>query len=562
MKRKKSFRTKIIVAFIASILTAIIAMDAVGVYMLYEVTIKDAKDVVQSIGEGNVEHINGILRDVSHSVEVLYVDALHTIGSNPERLEDEEFRQEFREDISDMMYDVVRTTDGAVGVYLLYDQYDSYSNDYIYYKKVGNDYEPDTSMHPISDYSTSDYEHVGWYYDTIAAGEATWISPYFKESVNETVFSYTIPIYVNHIFVGIVGMDISISFLQDIVSQISAYDTGYGFLLTSHNDVIYHPDYNMGDKFADLSASTREQITSLNSNKYVMNTDILEASGKRKWVTYRTLENGMILGLSVFEEEIVAPVMVLFQRTIMITILVLLITAIIVIQTTFVIVRPLNELAQVAVRLGKGDMDVEIPRYGTDEFGKLSDAFRTMRNKIKESFDYMSGLAYTDLMTGTNNKGAFERDSMGLTSNCQKNREIFAVIAIDANDLKSINDRYGHAEGDELIKAIGFCLMGVFGKRNTYRVGGDEFSVLLRENNSLRIEEDIRSFRLALKLYFTDHPGLLHEPVSVAVGYALFDPDANEDFATVYQSADASMYENKKEMKAQKKSNNDESNRE
>ena len=368
MKRKRSFRTKIITAFIVSNLMAIIAMDAMGIYMLYDVTEKDALEVVQSIGESNVEHLNGILRNVSHSVELIYVDALHAIGPDPERLEETEYRENFQKGISDMMLDVAKTTDGALAVYFVYDQYATYSNEYILYKRVGNSFQSDQPMKMVSDYDASNSEYAGWYYDTIAAGEATWIEPYFEENVEEMVFSYTIPVYVNHIFVGIIGMDISVSYLQDIVSQISAYDTGYGFLLTSNNDVIYHPYYEVGDKFADLSASTRQQITSLNSNKYVMNTDVLEAAGKRKWITYRTLDNDMIFGLSVFEEEIIAPVKVLFQRTIMITIVVILATIILVMQTTFVIVHPLNELAQVADRLGKGDMDVEIPHYGTESF--------------------------------------------------------------------------------------------------------------------------------------------------------------------------------------------------
>ena len=61
MKRKRSFRTKIITAFIVSNLMAIIAMDAMGIYMLYDVTEKDALEVVQSIGESNVEHLGMFL---------------------------------------------------------------------------------------------------------------------------------------------------------------------------------------------------------------------------------------------------------------------------------------------------------------------------------------------------------------------------------------------------------------------------------------------------------------------------------------------------------------------
>lgn len=548
MHRQRSFKSKIIISITVSLLIAIIAMDAVCMILLYDTTIADAEKVVESIEDTNVERVNATLRDVTHSVEVLYKDALYTLGNDYSVLEDESFRQEYNTGIADIMYDVVGTTEGAVGVYLVYDQYATYSEDYIYYKKVGNDFAK-SQMLEVSDFEASDFEHVGWYYSTISAGNATWIAPYYDENIGETVFSYTIPIYVNHVFVGLVGMDITVTYLQDIVSEMSAYETGYGFLLGTDNDIIYHPDYDMGEQFSELSESTKEQITSLNSNKYVTNTDILSIDGKNKWITYRTIENGMILGLSVFESEITAPVFVLFQRTLMITLVIILFTTVFVVQIIMAIARPLNELSAVAEKLGKGDMEVEISYYGTDEFGKLADAFRTMRNKLKESMDYMSGLAYSDIMTGTNNKGAFERDSMGITSNCQKSGEHFAVIVVDANDLKLINDRYGHAEGDELIKAVGFALMGVFGKRNTYRVGGDEFCVLLRENNSLRLEEDIRTFREALRVYQKEHMELFHKTITVAAGYSIFDPAKDLDFASVYQRADSCMYQDKKKMK-------------
>ena len=556
MKRKKSFKKRIIFSFVVSILVAIIAMDAVSIYQLYNVTIMDGREVVSNIGESNVEKVNAVFGDVTHSAEVIYKDAIYGLQENPAALEDDAYREEFGKRMYAIMQDVAESTEGTVAVYLVYDQYASYSDETLYLKKDGNKFKQ-SEMIKVSDYDSSDQEHVGWYYETIASGKPTWIQPYYDEMVSSMIYTYTIPIYVNHSFVGLVGMDVDINYLRDIISKISAYNSGYGFLLSSDYDVIYHPEYEMGEKFEDLSQTTREQITSLHPNQYVMNTDIVMVNGEKKWITYRTLINGMIFGISVYEKEIILPVGVLLQRTIMITAVVLLFTVAMVVQLTLKLFRPLNELAFVAEKLGKGDMEVEIANYETEEFIKLADAFKTMRNRIKESLDYMSGLAYSDLMTGVNNKGAFERDSLGITENCQKSGESFAVIVADINNLKEINDIYGHTEGDELIKGVAYSLMSIFGKRNTYRVGGDEFCVLLRESNSVRIEQDIASFRHALSVYQEEHKELFHRPIVVAVGYGIFKNEEGRDFKSVYERADSSMYENKKRLKeAANNSNN------
>lgn len=548
MKKHSSFRKKLITLCVLSLLMMAILLDGVSLYFMYKLSMEDAEQVIINIDESNVEKLNTTLDGIAHSASLLYAVVYRELGDDPTALEDDEFRADYCRKVDYMAYRVAEMTEEVSTVYVVFDQYATYYDDMIYYVRDGNNF-VSSKKDPISDYDASDFENVGWYYETIAAGKAGWIRPCYHSSLKDTIFSYTIPIYVDHVFVGIVGMDISVSFLQDIVSQMNAYETGYGVLLSPNYDIVYHPQYPDGLPYGEMDEKMQEMLSTLDSNQYVTNIHLMSGSFGRYWVANRTLTNGMILEMIVDVSEITEPMWVMFRREVVVTFVVLVATLIGVTQFIKGIIKPLNELSDSAIRLGKSDMDVQIKDYDMEEFSNLSQAFVFMRDKLKESFEYMSGLAYSDIMTGANNKGAFEKDSVGIANTCKKSGEQFAVIVIDVNNLKLVNDMYGHMEGDELIKVVAKKLMEVFGKRNTYRVGGDEFCVLLRENNELRLKDDINAFRDELTTYYQNNKDLFHDEISVAVGYSLFDPNEDDSFNEVYRRADSRMYENKKEIK-------------
>lgn len=152
-------------------------------------------------------------------------------------------------------------------------------------------------------------------------------------------------------------------------------------------------------------------------------------------------------------------------------------------------------------------------------------------------------MAYTDNLTGINNRRCFEEDTEKLVDG-KKN---FTVVAIDMNNLKMINDELGHKFGDEaLIKvAEGLKMFEKFGEK-CYRMGGDEFEVICTHMNGEEIENLCEKINdeLGKTEYF---PG---KPLSMAYGYFRFSANMDKEINKVLAQADKKMYEKKAKMKA------------
>ncbi|MCR4787867.1 MAG: GGDEF domain-containing protein [Lachnospiraceae bacterium] len=155
----------------------------------------------------------------------------------------------------------------------------------------------------------------------------------------------------------------------------------------------------------------------------------------------------------------------------------------------------------------------------------------------------------TDPMTGVKNRTAYDAAVSKENSNIfNKTAEDFALVIFDINNLKSINDEFGHEYGDEYI--IGSCklLCHVFKHSPVFRIGGDEFVSILKgedfeEKNSLLIELNDLINEMSKK----DLPAW--QKVSVAFGLSCFDPENDTSISDVFKRADTIMYENKKEFK-------------
>lgn len=147
-------------------------------------------------------------------------------------------------------------------------------------------------------------------------------------------------------------------------------------------------------------------------------------------------------------------------------------------------------------------------------------------------------LAYTDVMTGLMNKAAYiEEEKKPLTKEC-------IYLMMDINDLKKINDQYGHQKGDEVIVAAAGYIRKYFDKALCYRFGGDEFIVICREYSIDQVEHLIYAMRNEMK---TDNVQR-DVPVEIAIGYSIHRPQ--DTVADMFKRADTSMYEDKALQKA------------
>lgn len=140
--------------------------------------------------------------------------------------------------------------------------------------------------------------------------------------------------------------------------------------------------------------------------------------------------------------------------------------------------------------------------------------------------------SYVDGLTGLYNRNRYLQD---LEFYQQNNINVYGVVYLDINDLKGVNDRQGHSGGDALIIEAAGYLRQVFEEEHAYRIGGDEFIVLIKHMKEQEVEEHLWKLRNLFALSKT---------CSAAIG-AIYQEDGNLN--EMVKKADEQMYENKKE---------------
>lgn len=170
------------------------------------------------------------------------------------------------------------------------------------------------------------------------------------------------------------------------------------------------------------------------------------------------------------------------------------------------------------------------------------DAYTQLKATSETKLAKALKVANTDPLTGVGSRAAYENVCNELDDAIADHKPIsFGLIVCDVNNLKERNDIGGHCAGDDLIRGTADLICDVFAKNNVYRIGGDEFVIILREN-----EYDLRNDLLNTMQARVQR---VNTEVSFASGLAVFDPDKDTDIHSVFIRADAAMYDNKKKMK-------------
>ncbi len=160
-------------------------------------------------------------------------------------------------------------------------------------------------------------------------------------------------------------------------------------------------------------------------------------------------------------------------------------------------------------------------------------------------------LAYRDALTGVKNKMAYLEKLKDLEIHVEDGTIMeYAVAVFDVNDLKKVNDTLGHEEGDRYLKEACKFICLRFKYSPVFRIGGDEFAVILEELDYRDRDEIMRGFDEDVDKNQRD--GL----VVVAGGISVFDPESDESYNDVFMRADRKMYERKEFLKGRAKSEN------
>lgn len=156
---------------------------------------------------------------------------------------------------------------------------------------------------------------------------------------------------------------------------------------------------------------------------------------------------------------------------------------------------------------------------------------------------YFEEMATHDVMTGLFSRMAFESDRHNM-----KVGQAYLLVSFDLNNLKQVNDTYGHKAGDEYITSAANILREIFpASAKCYRMGGDEFAALTDES-SFDLDEAVKQMHRLEDEYNARKKNFRH--MQIAYGSSRFVYTAPNDLEKALTSADALMYEKKKEQKA------------
>lgn len=173
----------------------------------------------------------------------------------------------------------------------------------------------------------------------------------------------------------------------------------------------------------------------------------------------------------------------------------------------------------------------------------------TLRKMEQQEKELLIKRAYTDELTQINNR-RFCSEYMDKLQ--EDNNQEYSIISLDVNNLKQINDTYGHAKGDILIKSAADVISEAFKTGIVGRMGGDEFIVILHTDKTDAINTLINSFKNILDEINAKTEDLY---VSIAYGYATYSDVEDKNIESVYKLADERMYEHKKVMKSKQSLN-------
>ena len=401
--------------------------------------------------------------------------------------------------------------------------------------------------HKVTDitlYDTKDTSRLVWFTVPKATEEAIWLPPYITENLDKRVISYNVPIYFKGTFVGVVGIEIDYSTMAEQVDSIRLGNDGYAFLSDAEGNLFYHPRIDVAKMTKETQIPVPDGI--LSTSTFVQ----YSFGGVEKQAAWLPLSNGMRLNVVVPLSETEGDWQKLIGNMLLVALGVLAASSIFTMYYTKHITKSLEELTEAAEQVDKGNYNIALDYSGNDEVGRLTSTFKRLTAHMKENITTLNRRAYIDALTSVRNKWAYASfiEDLQTCLDADDGNMQFAVGVFDCDDLKLVNDKYGHDKGDIYLKKASHLMCHVFQHSPVFRIGGDEFSVILQNDSFRDRDELIREFKKAMA-ETNAAAGNPWEQVNVSFGIAEYDSEQDGAVIDVVRRADKNMYENKRNRK-------------
>jgi len=554
-----SIRIKIMAVMIAAILTTVLFLGGVAIVNISRESDRSSVERMNMLCANLTQRLDAYYSSLQQSVDMgirvagdslneLDMSLFSTSLSEEEQRRKDDILARHSAEVQHSFASIASALDGVVTYYYCINSDLGSSQHGFFWSKVetGEYIERDPLI--SSDLDINDTEHTVWYYAPLKAGRPVWVGPYKAHYLNEALcLSYVAPVYRYGFLIGVLGMDILFSTIIEHLQSLQVYGTGFAFLMDQNGGILYHPTIPSGETINHLTHSSFDELFKRSSSGSEMVRYTYE--GEEKQLAFSTLRDRTKLGIAVPVSEItenerrVTRIMLIAAGGLLAVfgILTLLVVA--------AITRPLLHLAAASRQLMDGNYDVALDYHGKDEVGVVTQSFIRMRDHMKGYISDLNSRAYRDAMTGIRNKGAFVDYLKTIDEEIAQaepgKSPAFAIVVFDCNDLKEINDSYGHDCGDEYLKTASRLICRVYDHSPVFRLGGDEFGVILQHEDYENRDALFSQFD-AMALEGNDVAPSPWKKVNISKGMAVYTPGRDRSASDVVTRADQKMYQAKK----------------
>lgn len=540
-RRMYSIRTKTTLLTVGFIVAAIVITSVIGIVSVKNLGDNSSKQILLMLCKTGERNLDYYFDSIEQSVEMIG----SFVKTDLEGIEDEQLNNHI-ERCREIFERTAYRTNGVLTYYYRIDPTVSDSVKGFWYINLDGKGFVEHEVTDISNYDTTDTSQLVWYTIPKATGKGIWIPPYITDNLDVRVLSYNIPVYCKDRFIGVVGIEIDYSTMAEEVNNLKLYKSGYAFINDKEGNIVYHP-------YIDVTTMSDEEKPKapaglLSGETYVE----YDYNGVKKEAVWIELDNGMRLNVAVPVSEINSSWK---QMAILMAVIFAVILAVCILLTmrfTKHITNPLRELTAAAVKVDKGDYNVDLDYSGNDEVGILTRTFNQLITHMKIHIADLDVKAHQDALTAVGNKGAYDAYIREIQEKLHDpdNRPEFAIAIFDCDDLKLINDRYGHDKGDLYLKNTSEIICQVFKQSQVFRVGGDEFAVVMQDEDYRNREELAKLFWKKCDDTCIDGLNDWWNQIRVSMGIAAYDPKEDAYADDTARRADKLMYENKHERKA------------
>ncbi len=172
---------------------------------------------------------------------------------------------------------------------------------------------------------------------------------------------------------------------------------------------------------------------------------------------------------------------------------------------------------------------------------KSMERIAEMRHQLIKISEKLETLSVTDSLTGLCNRMQFDKTLKDVIAQANRHHHMAALMFIDIDHFKEVNDSLGHPTGDSLLKEISKRLSSCI-RTNDFiaRIGGDEFAIILREISSIQIAEDVakKIINAFIPIFSIEHFNL---NITSSIGVSCY-PSDGDDSTELMKNADSAMY--------------------